>query len=61
MADNRRYFIVPRGSWWLVMGPDEKEVERHPGREGARKRMYELNGWKYYEPRTNQKGYKKRG
>lgn len=60
MADNRRYSIVPRRSWWWVLDPAGQKFEEYPTREEARKRMYELNGWKYNGSGTNRKSDKKR-
>jgi hypothetical protein len=37
---------------WDIYDPNGHKVEDRPTREGARKRVYELNGWKYVNPLT---------
>lgn len=45
--NNNRYHYVIRGSHWVIYKGDAPTDEWFNSMEDARKRVFELNGWKY--------------
>ena len=56
-VNDPKYSYAPRRNMWAVYemeytgsGSSGIKLEEYPTKEQARKRCYELNGWKYKEP-----------
>lgn len=52
MEQKNIYEYCKRGKVWAVYSPEGTKVDSFIDREDARKKVYELNGWKY-KPNKN--------